>query len=395
MAAAQGDLRTLDLKEPQIIRHYPHDQNQFYWHHRLLLQKVSPGIWIGLTPDYDLERIDLHTTEHLPLERRSPFPPAQSAYIYAFDDIPRAELERQKRRAATMASLFNDTAVEDMEAFEWMVGDLSHPKFGEAVPDEMVDQGVVMGDLGIVVLDGKETFVKKIPVSSKAKIIEDMDAMRGDIRLLGDHRDSQNHRFLSFKDAMALMSETAMQDWPLQGPRVMMELLKAIRSGPGDLATYHLSWSRSSGVNTFSMACHEHRIICNVFRAAIETDQFNLPNSLSFEILARRLVQVETAVARSPTSPDFTGLELILEDPVGTGGEAVTSTFNTWLASKLKEKANVAKQTRLYREEFRTNPNAPSDASGGVGKGDVKGRGRGNKGKAKSPGAASGSGAPQ
>ena len=296
-----------------------------------------------------------------------------------------------------MASLFNDTAVEDIEAFEWMVGDLSNSKFGETVPDEVVDHGVTMGDLGIVVLDGKETFVKKIPVSSKAKIIEDMDAMRGDIRLLGD---SQNRRFLSFKDAMALMSETAMQDWPLQGPRVMMELLKAIRSGPGDLATYHLSWSRSSGVNNFSMVCHEHRIICNVLRAAIETDQFNLPNSLSFEILARRLVQVETAVARNPVSPDFTGLELILEDPVGTGGEAVTSTFNTWLASKLKEKANVAKQTRLYREEFRTTPSvSSSDVVGGAGKGDVKGRGRGAKipkVKAKSPGApSSGSGAPQ
>ena len=43
-----------------------------------------------------------------------------------------------------------------------------------------------------------------------------------------------------------------MPDWPLQGPRVTLELLKSIRSGPGDLATYHLSWAQSSGVNKFS-----------------------------------------------------------------------------------------------------------------------------------------------
>jgi hypothetical protein len=41
---AAQPLRTLDLREPQILRHYPNDANAFYWHHRLLLTKISPGI---------------------------------------------------------------------------------------------------------------------------------------------------------------------------------------------------------------------------------------------------------------------------------------------------------------------------------------------------------------
>ena len=176
---------------------------------------------------------------------------------------------------------------------------------------------------------------------------------------------------------MALMKETEANGWFLQGPRVFLELMRSIRSGPGDIPTYHLSWAKKSGVNPHSMIAHEHRIICNVIRASIKTDQINSAGCLSFELLARRLVQVETAVARNPQSPDFSGLELVLEDPLGSGGEATTSVFNTWLASKLKEKANVAKQTRLYREEFRQQT-APTGQQGNTGKG--KGRGRKGRG---------------
>ena len=73
----------------------------------------------------------------------------------------------------------------------------------------------------------------------------------------------------------------------------------------------------------------------------------------------------------------------MLEDSVGQGGEAITTTFNSWLSSKLKEKASIAKQTRLYKEEFRTAASssaAPSIEVTAQGRGDGpgrKGRGRG------------------
>ena len=109
-------------------------------------------------------------------------------------------------------------------------------------------------------------------------------------------------------------------------------------------------------------------------------------------------MQIETAVGRSPLSPDFTGLELMLEDPIGAGGEAVTLTFDNWLAGNLKEKANIAKQTRLYREEFQSGrPGASSSAADGQnqgqeGRGKGRGKGRGPKPKPKA-GAQQGAGA--
>ena len=368
---------TLDLREPQILRHFPQDANAFYWHHRVLLHKISPGVWVGLTPDGDLERINLHDTEHIPLERRSRFPDPQQPYIYAFDDVGRVELERHKRRAQTMAALFNDSAMEDIEVFQWLIASPNHEDFGKPVDAELVDQGVTRGDSGVVHKDGAEVFISRVATSDKEKWLEQMDASRGDVRLLGDHRDSQNKRFLDFRTALTLVKESKMEDWPLQGPRVTLEFLKAVRSGPGDLATYHLTWSKASGVNQHSMICHDHRILCNMLRAAIETDQLDVTNALSMEILCRRIVQLETATARSPLNPDFSGLELVLEDPVGQGGEAVTASFNAWFAEKLKEKASVAKQTRLYKEEFRAGGSHAEATSSSAATSDPKGRGRG------------------
>ena len=111
--------------------------------------------------------------------------------------------------------------------------------------------------------------------------------------------------------------------------------------------------------------------------------------------MTRRLVQIETAVSRSPLNPDFTGLEMVLEDPIGAGGEANTSTFNNWLAGKLKEKANIAKQSRLFKEEFRSGKGVGSQDWSGAeisdgGKG--KGKGKGAKAKAKAAAKSAGGG---
>ena len=380
---------TLDIKEPQILRHYPNDAGGFFWHHRVLLSKVGPGIFIALTPDEDLERIDLHTTDHIPLQRRSDFPAAQSPYVYAFDDISRGDLERLRRAAQGMASLYNDASLDEIESYIWMVVEHDSPQFGEEIGENVVLQGVTLGDSALVEVDGKETLVRRILASSKESVISTIDSSRGDLRILGDFRDSQQKRYLSLNDAVNLLKEEPMKDWPLQGPRVVLEFLRAVRSGPNDLTSYHLTWVKSSGVNQHSMIAHDHRILCNVLRAALEVDQINVSCLLSFEYVVRRIVQMETAVARNPQSPDFSGLELMLEDTIGLTGEANTTAFNSWLSTKLKEKAQVAKQTRLYKEEFR------NQASDSAARSDpnLKGKGKGKpKAKTKSRAAPGGEG---
>ena len=113
----------------------------------------------------------------------------------------------------------------------------------------------------------------------------------------------------------------------------------------------------------------------NVLFCRNHLNGFSSCQFLSFRIAG------ETAVARNSQNPDVSGLELMLEESVGVGCEAVTTIFNIWIASKFKEKANIAKQARLYEEKFRGtssgNPSSQTDQQPrGRGRGKGKGRGQ-------------------
>ena len=90
-----------------------------------------------------------------------------------------------------MASLFNETPVDDIDAYEWIVALPSHARFGESVDEQLLDDGVTLGDSGLVMLDGNETFVRRIATSQKAEFLTEADASRGDLRLLGTFKDGQ------------------------------------------------------------------------------------------------------------------------------------------------------------------------------------------------------------
>jgi hypothetical protein len=394
--AAANDL-TLDIKEPQILLNFPGDAAGFFWHQRILLKKLGGGRWICVSPDYDFEVVDMNVRVHVVLDRRAPFPGAQLAAAYIFDPVGRQELERLRNRARTMATILDDADPDEVEAARWIYADISDPNFGQDVADAAVNQGVSLGDLGLVERDGENVFTIRM---SQSKI----DAWKlakkgslGDLRLLGDHRDPRGNRFLSFNAALALMRPTQFADWKLAGPQVLFEYLTAIQEAGVDLSAYHLTWVRNSGVSSWASVAHEHRILIEIVRLATVVDQLDISNLLSFENIGRRLVQIETAVSRSPQSPDFSGLEVIMVSPVSAAGQAQTLKFTEWVTGRLKELANIKKQARLYHEEFRGGGGggrrgggrsgsdgggrgAQPQEEGGGGRGGRGRRGRGQKG---------------
>jgi hypothetical protein len=261
-----ADPKTLDIREPQILRHFPADGGGYYWHHRILLEKTGPGQWIAVSPDGDLERIDLTVVAHITLDRKADFPAAQAPYVYAFDELPRAELESLKRRAKMMSNLFNDAALQEIDGSEWIVGDVSRADFGEAFKEEDLVGAAIVDGHALVEFDGEIVYAVQVPTSQKVDWIKSREKTKGDARLIGDHRDAQGRRFISFQQGLDLMTSVEMTDWPVTGPRACMELLTAIREGTSDLTTYHLQWSRNSGVSSFATCLHEHRCICDYLR---------------------------------------------------------------------------------------------------------------------------------
>ena len=345
--------RTLILQDPQVLLHFADDAAGLVWHHRILLHKIGGGKWVVLTPDLELQVEDMGARRHIVLGRHAPFPGHLLDECYIFEaELGKAELDRQRRLARTMGAILDDSVQVGVEAMQWYVADPSSSKFGKPIPIERVEDVVTLGDHGLVQWEGDTLYLRELASADVESFVEERKEATGDLRTLGDHRDPQGKRHLSFKDGISLMRETKLDDWPFKGPRSVLEYLKAILAGPGELIGYHNMWLRSSGVAWNSAAAHEHHHLCEVLRLAISVDQLDVTNLTCCESVTRRLIVLEIAVQRSPQAPDFSGLDLVAETPVTSQGQAVTTAMNLWITERLKERAQIQKQSRLFREEL-------------------------------------------
>ncbi|CAK0875914.1 unnamed protein product [Prorocentrum cordatum] len=347
---------TLDIPEPQVLVHYPDDAGGLFWHQRILVKKIAPGIWIAATPDLELVRHNLLEQRHKVLDRNAMFPANIRAQVYGFDPVPRADILALKRQAAVQAALLGDGDADmEIEHFAWVISEAGHLRFAQTLTDQEVEQATLGQTKGVALVNGLEVFVEKIE-ADRAKIEKwkaEREAGAGDLRVLGDHRDASGRRHLTLTEGVSMMRETSFEDWNMPGPRIAKEWLVSVRDGPGDLTTYHSQWMRRSGVGEGTAVAHIHFVMCEIVRLAIQVDQLDVSNLMSFELAMRRICQDETAVSRNPRHPDYGGLDIVLHAPVSEQGQASTDRFTEWVTARLKERASIYKQTRLWNEEQR------------------------------------------
>ncbi|CAK0802975.1 unnamed protein product [Prorocentrum cordatum] len=298
-----ADLLTFDVGDPQILVRYENDPNGFFRHHRLLLFRVSEDIWICLTLDHDLVRVKLLDTRH-------------------------------------EGQLLGVGQVDAIERMIWVVAEPRSLRFGEIV------------DAGVAVLDGEEFFVQKIAASGLAHFKRDAKADMWDARALGDHHDEAGQRILRLSEAVALMLDVEQPNFLLAGVRGVKEFLDSVASGPGNMTSHQAEWARLSGVGEGLAVNRVRRNLCEVIRLMHSWGQVDVSMLASSELLVRWLIQTEIAVdERNPRHPDYSGLDIVISAPVNAVGRASTSKFNTWVTDRLKERATIWKQERLYREE--------------------------------------------
>ena len=78
-------------------------------------------------------------------------------------------------------------------------------------------------------------------------------------------------------------------------------------------------------------------------------DLLNITHLLSGEHLARRILQIQKAIRRSPKHPDFTGLDQLMASQLDETGGVVTAKFDEWVAQEQKTQAIIMKNTRLLQ----------------------------------------------
>ncbi|CAK0806201.1 unnamed protein product [Prorocentrum cordatum] len=349
-ADAMADVLTVDIADPQILVRYENDPNGFYWHHKVLLFRVDGDIWIALTPDLALVRVKLLNVQHEVLERRAPFPPHLANQVYAHDPIAGAALAGYRRRAKMQGQLLGVGQVDAVERMIWVIAEARSARFGEVVDAALMDDdahGTSFDAKGVVVLGGEEFFVQKIAASGLADFKKETK-----IRTLGDHTDDAGQRVLHLTEAVAFMRDTEQKGFPLSGIRSMKEFLDSVGAGPGNMISYQAEWERLSGVGEGLAVNHVHRNLCEVIRLMHSWDQVDHSMMASAEQIVRWLIQTEIAVERNPRHPDYSGLDIVISAPVNAVGRASTSKFNSWVTDRLKERAAIWKQGRLYRREI-------------------------------------------
>ena len=347
---------TLDVPEVQVLVHYPNDGGGMFWHHRVLLHRVDAGDWICLTPDLEFQRHDLSVQRHRVLERASPFPGDILAEIYAHDPLSRAQLQTYKRQSKIMAAVLGDGAIDELETVAWVVADPVHSRFGEVIDSQLLANeatGTAFTVRGVVLLDGEELFVERITLSELDDWKAKKGAEIGDIRLLCDHKDNAGRRKLDLAAAVALMREPEDKDFPVAGTRSSKEFHISVAEGPGNFTTYHSEWLRLSGVSGRNSAAHVHRHLCEILRLMHSYEQLDCSALASGETICRWLIQTELAVERSPQSPDYSGLDIVAGTATLPDGRASTQKFTEWVTGRLRERASIWKQERLFKQERR------------------------------------------
>ena len=283
-----------------------------------------------------------------------------------------------------MAIVLGDEDVEEIQARTWVYADPASSRLGQRVPFEIAESAVILGGKGLVEVEGDNEWIEEVLESELTSYIEKKKGFLGDVRTLGKHVDGKNKRYISLPDAMTIMTQSEMSDWGFKGPRSVSEYLTSIRESGVDLPSYHLQWLKTSGVNPKTSLVHEHRNLIEILRLAISRDQLNPVNCMSFELVTRRLIQLEIAVSRSAHSPDFTGLDVMLENPLEESGAATTRTMDTWLTEQLKARAQIQKPARLFREEMSYGQRDKGAAAGSEENPAWRRRGKNAKAKAKS-----------
>jgi len=360
------EMPTLDVAESQVLIDFHNDANGFYWHHRVLLLSLGGPVWIIATPDKSIQRADLSDHRILVLGRNAAFPQDRIGQTYACDpgDFGADEMVRLRVEARSLAAVLGATPAGAAAAggpVSWRISDQTSTLFGEEVPAAALsnpDAFVARDECGMVLVDEVWLHAKKAHDTDT-----DADAFRRrlragparDHRVLADYRENDGRPYLQFALILSLVKELVFPHWPIQGPRSVKDYILAIRAlGAGGFLEFHADWVKTSGVGEKSAAAREHKFLLDLLRLMVQFDQLDPTCLASAELLVRRVVQIELACKKNAKTPDYTGLECLLETAVDGSGAAVLPKLSKWIGDTQSQEAFVLKQMRLWSEEKAT-----------------------------------------
>mmetsp|Transcript_8309 Transcript_8309/g.18577 ORF Transcript_8309/g.18577 Transcript_8309/m.18577 type:complete len:450 (+) Transcript_8309:263-1612(+) len=186
-------------------------------------------------------------------------------------------------------------------------------------------------------------------------------AMAEDMRTLAVKYDELGERHRQFRESVGMMQADDFGDFPIEGPRSCMWLLRMwSKSGldPVQWLERHLA---VAGWADTDRSGHELRVLSHCFLAASCYDQINCPSLACMEYLARRYQMILDAHNDNPLMPDYSSSEYWLD--VSRTKNTVDPTLKAHIARQLKDDTEVKKQLQKSRELRSQTPAAPKAAA--------------------------------
>ena len=155
-----------------------------------------------------------------------------------------------------------------------------------------------------------------------------------------------------FRTAAASFDPAAVADASVfEGPGSLPEVIRAITSSGLEPAGYLAQWLTTSGAPPRSGTAVEMHVLVYTLWSLAVIDRLDLTHLAACEHLARRFLQIQRAVRKSPKQADFSGLDVYMRHMSEVTPTAYAPQFDKFIAGTMKDEAVTMKSHRMNLEE--------------------------------------------
>ena len=368
------------LSNRQVILQYD-VPGPILWHERLVLEHITGDDYVVASPDQEVfyEQLSILNDDLVGI-RVKPAPNVLPAGIVAgqvyplpvFTPAEVANLRSEARRVLEAERAARGLGVvggggdrgAGGSADQWSVGSLywvaaesgGGMKFGDLVVGVVAP--AVKGSKSVHVLaDGTNLFVECIDGGDRSSFLQRPATL--DHRIVPQEIDALGKPECSLKDASKKSVEKEVS-WTLTGPRTTRWCISYLVMEGLGFEGHHERFRNLCKVDAASWGIQEHLQLSMIAKHMIQVDQYNGYNSLSCEVVFRRLQTIEFAYAEKARESEAkaVGGRLSLEEQQTFGG--VTRQAGTLMVcpelldhvrAEVERDATLAKHLRKAREE--------------------------------------------
>jgi len=194
-----------------------------------------------------------------------------------------------------------------------------------------------------------------------------------DARVLEVARTSDGMRHRDFRDAVARLSQSDWDSWPINGPRTFLWCCRFIAEGDVHPRARHLRWKAAANVSGSDAGVAEHEMIMRIVELTLCYDQLQGAELASMEMLIRKAQLIELKHRDRVLAAAVGQVEDDAHLYLGTGQTRgllmIDPKLEEFVSSELSKEAATAKERRKMKEERAlAKPPANSSQPGGGGK---------------------------